>query len=407
VCRGKDGGGRRCPGHNKPEAAAAHNQRRRDNRKIKAGIVAWAEAQGYGADGLDRLRKAGPREVKDWAEEHGLNPADFLKEPQVVGGPKVPGGIPAAAPGIVLGAGGGGGGVRAAGGGGGAGGPAGRGGGAAAPPPAPDPLKKPWEDEFWAEPGLVESIRAIQTAQGGDRDERALLDGQGVALARPDAGTNETVRIELNNGRIGFHKPFAGLDNDIAWGFGQDQYLQPVHEAAAWQLAKKMGPPWEDIVPPCVLREMHGKMGSFALERPGVIGNRDFESTQDWKHAAFFDALIGQQDRHRNNYLTRGDRLTLIDHGYAFSRPGDYLNFSNLQERRAGEPLTPEEHKVLDRLIADPELFGLRRFLEPARADAVLQRAQRMRESGQLMRAGETLSGIPRRSSSEGTYEYS
>jgi hypothetical protein len=39
--------------------------------------------------------------------------------------------------------------------------------------------------------------------------------------------------------------------------------------------------------------------------------------------AGFFDALIGQQDRHGGNLLVDQDRLYLIDHGFAFGRTGD------------------------------------------------------------------------------------
>jgi hypothetical protein len=36
--------------------------------------------------------------------------------------------------------------------------------------------------------------------------------------------------------------------------------------------------------------------------------------------AAFFDSLIAQQDRQPGNWRWDDNRLTLIDHGYAFAR---------------------------------------------------------------------------------------
>ena len=47
--------------------------------------------------------------------------------------------------------------------------------------------------------------------------------------------------------------------------------------------------------------------------------------------AAFFDSLIGQQDRHRGNYRwdATNEKLGLIDRGFAFAHaPDQYFNRS-------------------------------------------------------------------------------
>jgi hypothetical protein len=46
--------------------------------------------------------------------------------------------------------------------------------------------------------------------------------------------------------------------------------------------------------------------------------------------------MIGQQDRHPGNWRWDGNRLTLIDHGYAFAMPGQILNHSDLVAARHG-----------------------------------------------------------------------
>jgi hypothetical protein len=87
--------------------------------------------------------------------------------------------------------------------------------------------------------------------------------------------------------------------------FGQDSAQQSLH--GRWRLASQLGPPWSEIVPPVVIREVNGQVGSFALERPGKAAmSSDPWSTGEWREAAFFDCLIGQQDRHPGNFLVAG-----------------------------------------------------------------------------------------------------
>ena len=87
--------------------------------------------------------------------------------------------------------------------------------------------------------------------------------------------------------------------------------------------------------------------GALSLKCPGE--NESDEPTrqllEDCCHAAFFDALIGQQDRHSGNWLWDAPtgRLTLIDHGCSFARRGDPCNRSRLSElrrRRVDDSLT-------------------------------------------------------------------
>ena len=67
---------------------------------------------------------------------------------------------------------------------------------------------------------------------------------------------------------------------------------------------------------------MLGMRGSASLPQPGA----GFD--QLIADAAFFEAPIGSQDRHDENLRasTPPPYLGLIDHGYAFARPGDYHN---------------------------------------------------------------------------------
>lgn len=391
MCRGKQEGNRRCPGCVGPEAMVKHNERRRNNRLIRRHAAQWAQEQGLESEAA-RLRAANPKDVKEWLHAQETNPEHFIEgipeDHQDPGGDPATGAGPAvihrpAAPAA----------------------PAGRGAAPRSvgrPPPGggssahPRRHREKWQSEPWCTPGLADQITAAQGLQGGHRDERSLLDGTPDRIAplprtvarsgAPRAGTNETVRIELDNGVTGYFKPFSGERRDLATGFGQDSHQQGVHEAAAWRLASQMGPPWSEIVPPVVVRNVRGEMGSFALERPGRTGNYDLESLGEWREAAFFDCLIGQQDRHPANYLAAGDRITLIDHGYSFACPGDVQNWSHISGTRLrNDPaLSYHERQVLQRLTSSPDLLGLEKILQPARAAALRDRADRMLSTGRL-----------------------
>src|SRR5699024_2754188 len=90
-----------------------------------------------------------------------------------------------------------------------------------------------------ARPSAIESgqadnlhtrIEAAVTSQGTHRDERSLLSGQPVFSRLMEEGTNNTYRVELDNGMVGYHKPFNELRDDVAEIYGQGEAEQPLHE---------------------------------------------------------------------------------------------------------------------------------------------------------------------------------
>src|SRR2546429_515446 len=83
------------------------------------------------------------------------------------------------------------------------------------------------------------------------------------------------------------------------------------------------------------------------------------------------------------NYRYDGESnsLGLIDHAFAFARPGDPFNSSAfLAGRRlhAGSTLIPKELAALEALLDAGDLHGLREFLPVDRADALEDRARAM-----------------------------
>jgi hypothetical protein len=238
-------------------------------------------------------------------------------------------------------------------------------------------------------------IAAIRASQGARAIEQQML---GEAFAGPPApttspGVNATKQLELASGAIVFHKPFSGVHVANAIAYGQTDETPLLHEAASWRLAVALGPPWDEIVVPCVLREYAGEDGSLSLHAVGWP--RDMAPTLNptWcVPAAFFDSLIAQQDRHDGNWRWDGNRLTLIDHGYTFALPRAILNYSDFvmaRHRHAAASLLTEERDTLTRLLSDSDLLGMERFLLPDRAQALADRARLMLQRGEILRPGE------------------
>ena len=339
MCRAESEGGRRCPCSSTEASREAHNARRRRNRAIRTAVVSWARAKGVPDEALSVLAAAAPSIAKGWAENAGASASVLEAPPARVGKPL------------------------------------------------------PVVDAFWATSELVDAIAAIARLQGRTGAELRLLEGDADRVDWPDdSGVNDTRRVWLVNGSEGYHKSFDGLDDDCADEFGQVPGLQPVHEVGAWILARGLGAPWDAMVPECVLRPVEGRLGSFARAVPGGVGPL-FSGVRPELIAAagFFDALIGQQDRHLGNLLVDGDQLRLIDHGFTFAVPGDTYNVAALHKYRFDQDpmLSGDELKALKKLVKSPDLFGLEGMLEQGRADAVRDRARAMLRSGCLPVVGE------------------
>ena len=238
-------------------------------------------------------------------------------------------------------------------------------------------------------------IAAVTAVQGTLAVERQMLD---EAFSGPPAptstpGVNTTKRLRLAGGGIVFHKPFSGVHVANALAYGQTDETPPLHEAVAWRLAVALGQPWEGLLAPCVLREHAGELGALSLQARGWPGDPAPTLNPTWCiPAAFFDSLIAQQDRHPGNWRWDGERLTLIDHGYAFARAGDILNHSDLLAARhihGAAVLLAEELDALSRLVASDELLGMASFLSEDRARALVDRAQRMIDRREVVSVGE------------------
>jgi hypothetical protein len=220
-------------------------------------------------------------------------------------------------------------------------------------------------------------------------------------LGEKETGAGETYRLYLGDQHeAAYFKPMAGVNATIAYACQQTPYSATVAEAAAWQLAKGLGQPFSELITPCVLRWVD----QIDPDRPGALldaryGDRDdaidvfSRGPRFIRPAGFFDALVGNQDRRRSNFLLDNQRevLALIDHGLAFATKGDETLANVFWEwrwRADLQGLDPWELKALEQLLADPDLLGLRSFLEPSRSAALEKRARRMLKTAELPPVG-------------------
>jgi hypothetical protein len=241
-------------------------------------------------------------------------------------------------------------------------------------------------------------VDAIYRDQGATPEERALLEDEVVSVERPaeGVGANDVWRLELGSTHEGaYFKPINGVNATLAYLLGHTRESVVLAEIAAYRLAYALEAPYAGLVPPCVLRFVpevdEDAPGSLMSERfDDRAGNVFQDAPALALQGAFFDALIGNQDRSGFNLLfdpSRGD-LALIDHGFAFRREHDPVNASVLVDwrRRAGlTTLTAEERETLNRLLGDGDLLGIRRYLEADRANAFHDRARAMHDSGSLV----------------------
>lgn len=246
---------------------------------------------------------------------------------------------------------------------------------------------------------VVESIAIIMGRQGHHDDERMLLEAEVTdSLDPPDEGVNDTRVLTFSDGTFGIFKSFAGLSDDTAGGYGHERPLQPIHEVAAWQLAHRLGPESASLVPPTVLRSVDGELGSLSRGVGGQPQSTEAVPDATLERAGFFDALIGQQDRHSGNFLVDGDTLHLIDHGFSFATPGDFMNQSQMHSWRLhNKPdITSGERSALVGMVESGDLYGMQGVLEFDRAAALSARVQRMLDAQRVIEVADFGAGVGR-----------
>ncbi len=257
-----------------------------------------------------------------------------------------------------------------------------------------------------------EQIDQLYRIQGFDNDvEEALHDALivDVRLFENSSGhITRTYEVRLDSGHVCVFKPGNGLLEAGQDGLynGKQALVRYDHtpvstvisECAAWQLAKHLREPWSELAVPTVLKfaklpdTAKTEFGAAVLFRGGNAGKRGFYETVSEQVAAgaFFDALIGQQDRNKGNVMWYPERkvMYLIDHSFSFGKRGGNRGASDLLEWRLryGSPeLDAHEFESLERLLQSEDAMTLARFVEQERVEALRARAEEMVHTHRLV----------------------
>jgi hypothetical protein len=134
------------------------------------------------------------------------------------------------------------------------------------------------------------------------------------------SATNGSYIVKFEDGSQAVWKPSIEESPNLRQGITAGTYYK--REVAAYEISKIIG--MTDLVPPTVLRDIDGSIGSLQAWETNAKSANTFEniadkygkSQVDIQRASLFDAIMGNTDRHSGNWLvTREGKLVLIDHG--------------------------------------------------------------------------------------------
>jgi len=262
------------------------------------------------------------------------------------------------------------------------------------PPRADGQLEADSAGQQWLTPDLVNRISAAITTQTDDPQGQDLLTGTLIEVPFCSTGVNAITKVSLSTGGAAFHKPFTagelnfGHSSRPSRQMDPDLYEQALREVAAYRLSLALGEPWAGLVPTCVLREYDGELGSLSREaQGGPVWSTDTVDEPYLMAGGFFDAVIGESDRHPENMLVHAGRLYLIDHGFAFASNALTPPNSRLLEwrhLRDKVELTAGELAAIDRVLDRDNTRVIAALLGPTAETAMRERALQMRSTRHL-----------------------
>ena len=188
-------------------------------------------------------------------------------------------------------------------------------------------------------------------------------------------GFSSVHRYELTDGSVGYFKPFTS--NSFEEGeyedYGVSSLGASINEVNAYRMAEALGSGFRGLVPETVFREIDGEVGT--LQR-GVQEDLSYspnfatnpELREDYRKAAILDFVIGNLDRHAQNYIYgvtedgsggRRSCIRLIDNSFSF--PEDFktshFNSSSFATNRpAGDHMSESGSWIPPYNMSDREL---------------------------------------------------
>jgi hypothetical protein len=224
---------------------------------------------------------------------------------------------------------------------------------------------------------------------GKHPDEVRLLHAQIDRVVLFQSQTADTYEFYFADGSKGAFKSIEGAGRSAS-AYGHTATCVVLNDVAAWLVARGLG--FDDLLRGVVVTTCsHADAGLGSLQHwfVGDPSGHGWEQSSGARKAALFDALIGNQDRNATNfkYDDATDELGLYDNSFAFARPGDQTSGTVILTHAHGDDRSLESdlQAALDRFDGSDERGALEEVLAPDRFARLIDRCDRMRNSGELL----------------------
>lgn len=229
--------------------------------------------------------------------------------------------------------------------------------------------------------------------------------------------STQVLRYELEDGSVGYFKSFTdnSFDEYSFRDYGTTSLNASINEVNAYRMAQLLGDGFSDLVPETVIREIDGSLGTLQREvisegKPPSSFHRNPQLREDYRKAAIFDFIIGNLDRHSDNFIygfeagesgRRRYRIRLIDHSFSFpwkrgssyfnqsvfaenSAPGGYYDSTGYHVPQKESGLKADERSSLARAKVGMERWISEGTIGVRRGEAVLRRIDVLLKSDRL-----------------------
>lgn len=190
-------------------------------------------------------------------------------------------------------------------------------------------------------------------------DEKILETGQiHSEYELMGSGINNSRYVKIKDDGAGV---FKSKKDEIHTG-GCEKGTLHLRERAAYLVSEMLG---FDFVPPTVIREVDGQVGSLQRFIEGHnlgldhIWDSEERRTEEFAKLLIFDYIIWNMDRHGANYLVKDERVLAIDHGNCFGNASSrFVQIRSATDTPISEELTQglnefmEQEDNIDSLVA-------------------------------------------------------
>ena len=135
--------------------------------------------------------------------------------------------------------------------------------------------------------------------QTSDAERRLLDPRQATALDLPpdhEATANDVFFVLLDDDTPAVWKPLAGVDSYTAEAYGHTPEDAAINEAAAWQLAKRLGEPFTELVPVAVWRELPNVRELLIEANPKRHPRPEDVYSDDYERGVLIEYVPGRPD---------------------------------------------------------------------------------------------------------------